>query len=224
MDEFTCQNEMLTSRDIAITPLGDRAILIRFGTEINEDTFQSVRSAMACLDSFQHPHLVECVPTYTGVAIYYDALKTSLAEFVALMEVTLQQMPPTHEAEPRIIDLPVCYGGEFGPDLAAVAEYCNLSCDEVVAIHSGGMYLVHMLGFVPGFPYLGGMSPSIAMPPRVAAAVHSGRIGGHCGRSNGRLSAGNARRLAVDRPHATRTLSSPGACSHIAPSGRCGAF
>jgi inhibitor of KinA len=77
----------------------------------------------------------------------------------------------TKESKQRFVEIPVCYGGEYGPDLEAVAEYHHLSTSEVVEIHSKEEYLVYMIGFAPGFPYLGGMSEEIATPRR-----HSPRL------------------------------------------------
>lgn len=70
------------------------------------------------------------------------------------------------ETAPNVVEMPVCYGGEYGPDLAYVAEYCHLTEEEVVKIHSSGEYLCCMIGFCPGFPFLGGMDPRIATPRR----------------------------------------------------------
>ena len=85
--------------------------------------------------------------------------------------------------EPRRVEIPVCYGGEYGPDLEYVAELNGRTVEEVIAIHSGADYLVYFLGFSPGFPYLGGMPESIAAPrmpaPRKRVPAGSVAIGGN---------------------------------------------
>jgi len=76
----------------------------------------------------------------------------------------LDQIELTHAQQPEIVEIPVCYGGEYGPDLGFVAEHNGLSQEEVIKIHSEGRYLTYMVGFAPGFPYLGGLSEKIAAP------------------------------------------------------------
>jgi inhibitor of KinA len=78
----------------------------------------------------------------------------------------LEGLSVDQDAEPRIVEIPVCYGGEFGPDLEEVAEHNGITPEEVIDIHSNGEYIVYMIGFAPGFPYIGGMSEKIAAPRR----------------------------------------------------------
>jgi inhibitor of KinA len=85
----------------------------------------------------------------------------------------------TVKQHPRVVEIPVCYGGEFGPDLGYVAEHNQLSVEEVIEIHTSGQYLVYMIGFAPGFPYLGGMSERIMAPRRQSPrlAIPAGTVG-----------------------------------------------
>jgi KipI family sensor histidine kinase inhibitor len=104
---------------------------------------------------------------------------TLVATFVPAMA----SLPPspTHSSSTvaRIVDIPVCYGGEFGPDLDEVAELCGLAADEVVALHVGGEYLAYMIGFAPGFPYLGGLPDKLAVPRKAVPRlrVPAGSVG-----------------------------------------------
>jgi inhibitor of KinA len=174
------------------TALGDRAILIQVGSSIDEATHRRVRAVQSRLSQCVIAGVVELVPAYTSLAVHYDPaqleqpaaddtsaphdrLCARLAEVLARAEV--EQLPTQ-----RYVEIPVVYGGEFGPDLEDVARQHGLSADEVIRIHGGGDYLVYMIGFAPGFPYLGGLDPRLATPrrsvPRTAVAAGSVGIGG----------------------------------------------
>lgn len=182
-------------------PLGDSAILVQFGSEMNPDTHVKVRTLTAHLDAHPFDGLVECVPAFTSVTIFYDPLRirqmhkeqrksmssmekeASPYQIVrSIVEELAAGLEQKTEAKPRVVDIPVCYGGELGPDLEAVAEYHGLSTHDVIDIHSQAEYLVYMIGFAPGFPYLGGMSEKIATPrhasPRLSIAAGSVGIAG----------------------------------------------
>jgi inhibitor of KinA len=121
----------------------------------------------------------EYVPAYTTITVYYDPCTTSLDDICTRLE----QLNATGSAAPelpqRTVEVPVCYGGSFGEDLDFVARHHGLTADEVVAIHTAGEYVVHLIGFAPGFPYLGGMSQRIATPRRSEPrlSVPAGTVG-----------------------------------------------
>ena len=160
-------------------PLGDAAVLVQVGTVIAEETFRRVSALAACLEKEPVPGMVEFVPAFTTVTVYYDPLKTSYAQITAELERMLESLQAVEGAEAEVVEIPVCYGGAYGPDLEAVAQWNGLTADEVIALHSGGEYLVYMIGFAPGFPYLGGMSERIAMPRRSSprAQIPAGSVG-----------------------------------------------
>jgi len=179
----------------SITSLGEKALLITLGNEINEATHQQVVGLLSLLEDKKLHGVVEYVPAYCSITVHYDPiaiwrkqqsqqtrelpsqwLKQKLQS--CLNEYSFQpEATETHSG--RVVEIPVCYGGAYGPDLAEVARYNDLTVEEVIEIHSGTTYLVHMLGFAPGFPYLGGMSPSIAMPRKAIprAAIEAGSVG-----------------------------------------------
>ncbi|MDQ0243647.1 inhibitor of KinA [Bacillus fengqiuensis] len=182
-------------------PLGDSAILVQFGSEMNEETHLKVKALTAHLDAHPFDGLIECVPAFTSVTIFYHPLRirqmykermksmfglekeASPYQIVrSIVEELAAGLEQTTEAKRRIVEIPVCYGGELGPDLEAVAEYHGLSTSDVIDIHSQADYLVYMIGFAPGFPYLGGMSEKIATPrhssPRLSIAAGSVGIAG----------------------------------------------
>jgi inhibitor of KinA len=146
--------------------LGDRAVVVELGHRIDGETFDRVQALSQCLSQATIPGLVEHVPAYTTVTIYYDPLRATYADMRGAVEQLLLAMKASTPTAARTIEIPVCYGGEFGVDLEYVAEHHRITVDEVIAIHSGETYRVHMLGFAPGFPYLGGLSERIATPRR----------------------------------------------------------
>jgi inhibitor of KinA len=170
-----------------ILPLGDSSLVVRFGDRIDPALHRRVMSLAAYLDAHPIPGIVEYVPAFASLAIHYDPLRIARSpSSYELLVSTLQQSiarmeePASHEA--RIVEIPVCYGGEFGPDLEYVAAYHRLSIEEVISLHSGGSYRIYMIGFAPGFPYLGGMNERIATPrrstPRSRVPAGSVAIGG----------------------------------------------
>lgn len=109
--------------------------------------------------------VLEVVPTYRSLLVYFNPLLiTRLALVKRIEEILLTMQASTENVNAKVVNIPVCYGGEFGPDLDFVAQHNGLSVDEVVKIHTSTPYLVYMIGFTPGFPYLGGMSERIATP------------------------------------------------------------
>lgn len=167
----------------SISSLGDAAIVVTFGDSIDPETHERVMGFAAHLDSSPPPAMVEYIPAFTTVTLIYDPLTRTYEEFKTSVEATLGQVAPGTAAGGReAFDIPVCYGGDFGPDLDFVASHNDLTPEEVVEIHSGEIYLVYMIGFAPGFPYLGGMSPRIGAPrldsPRARVPVGSVGIAG----------------------------------------------
>jgi len=161
--------------------LGDRAVVVELGQRIDEATFNLVQALSQHLGQASLPGLIEYVPAYTTITLYYDPLLTTHEQMCLAVEPLLaaQKGSPTHA---RTVEIPVCYGGLFGSDLEFVAEHNRLTTGDVIEIHSRATYKVHMLGFAPGFPYLGGMSQKIATPrhstPRVKVPVGSVGIAG----------------------------------------------
>lgn len=161
--------------DYKLHMLGDNAVVVELGTEINLETQRKVQMVSRIFEENNDEWLIEYVPTFTTVTLYYDPYQTTkLAIGNELPYETvshrirelLSSCSVNMDIKQRIVEIPVCYGGEFGPDLTFVARHNGLEPEEVIHIHSSGKYLVHMLGFAPGFPYLGGMSEKIAAPRR----------------------------------------------------------
>lgn len=148
-----------------IKPIGDSAIGIFFEEKIDEKINSIVITLSKEIENSKIPGVIEVVPTYRTVCIYYDPLLSDYNKIVtAIEELIRKSISSSKKIEGRLIKIPTAYGGEFGPDLKFVAEYHGLKEDDVIDIHSKPTYRVYMLGFTPGFAYLGGLDERIATP------------------------------------------------------------
>lgn len=160
-------------------PAGDQGLVVEFGNAIDPAVNRRVRDLVVALEAAPVAGVTDLVPTYRSLLVAYDPLRVTLDALKAEVARLLSHQGEAPVPPPRTLEVPTVYGGDFGPDLAFVASHNGLSADEVVAIHSGTDYLVYMMGFSPGFPYLGGMSERIAAPrldtPRTA--IPAGSVG-----------------------------------------------
>jgi inhibitor of KinA len=158
-------------------PSGDSALIIKTGDDISEATNREVRKLLTRLEQEDIPGIVDFIPSYNELMICYDPLKCLYDDLIKRIHDLENDIEKISLKDNPAIGIPVLYGGESGPDLGVVAGHNNLSEDEVIKIHSSGTYLVYMLGFTPGFCYLGGMDPCIATPrrhdPRIRIAAGS---------------------------------------------------
>jgi len=172
----------MTARKTQIEPLGDSALLIRLGEQIDEETHRRVVAVSTRLAANPFPGMIEQVPAFTTVAVHYDPSLTTFASASALVSTLIQNVPPAPLPDADVVEIPVCYDGDLAPDLAFVAGHAKLAPEEVVRLHASGDYRVYMIGFTPGFPFLGGLPPQIATPrrssPRLAVPAGSVAIGG----------------------------------------------
>ena len=167
-----------------IFPLGDTAAVVDFGGGISAATLRRVQALHNQLEASALPGFREAVPAYVTLTVYYDPRQLGPAPYeqvAAWLRACLaaSAAQPAAAAPPETIEIPVCYGGEYGPDLAAVAAHTGLAAREVIARHAAPTYLVHLLGFLPGFPYLGGLDARLATPRRASprALVPAGAVG-----------------------------------------------
>lgn len=143
---------------------GDKAVLIEFENEISEEINEKVRKLDFAINEYLAETIEETVPAYRSILVYYDPLKVSLKNLINDLK-SLEKSSSKYEIPvPRQLEIPVVYGGEFGPDLKYVADYNSLNPEEVIKKHSSGQYRVYLLGFTPGFPYLGGLSDQLVTP------------------------------------------------------------
>jgi len=170
------------SQYLKLLPLGDRALCIELGDSISEATNRRVHGLAREIRGLGVPGILEVVPTYRSLVVYYDPLRISYADLTSRLGELEGTTEEGETVAPRLVEIPTLYGGEYGPDIGDVAEHNGISEAEVIEIHAGTDYPIYMMGFLPGFPYLGGMSESIATPrletPRSAIPAGSVAIAG----------------------------------------------
>ena len=167
---------------MTILAAGDSALVVELEERI--DVVVNAR-AIALADAVQRAALAgvrDVVPTYRSVTVYFDPLRTDYPALVRRIEAELMHPTPASAAPRPVIRIPVCYGGELGPDLPEVAAFASAGEDEVIRLHSSAIYRVFMLGFVAGFAYMGIVDERIAAPrratPRVRVPIGSVGIAG----------------------------------------------
>jgi inhibitor of KinA len=149
---------------------GDGAIVVEFGDEIDRAISEDVLGLSARIRHAEVAGIIETVPTFRSLMIHYDPLRTSAGALTATVKALLTGATPL-EGSRRLWHVPVCYEGEFAPDLAEVAERTRLAPAEVVKLHAATRYHVYMIGFLPGFPYMGDLPKPLALPRRVDPRV-----------------------------------------------------
>jgi KipI family sensor histidine kinase inhibitor len=164
-------------REPRFLPAGDAALTIEVADEISDEASRLVARLDAALNARPPAGLIETVPTYRSVLVLFDPLRLDPAELRLRSLDALAAAGAAAAGEPRLWEVPVRYGGEAGPDLEAVARRAGLSPGRVIALHSGTTYRVYMIGFMPGFPYLGDIPAELETPrlatPRTRVPVGS---------------------------------------------------
>lgn len=149
---------------------GDAAFTIEFGTTIEPALLAAVQALDHSIAAQQAagalPGLIETMPTFRSLTVFFDPLLTGRAELIAALRPLLDADTDSASVAGRCWRLPVCYEGEAAPDLDDIARAIGCSADEVVALHSGAEVRVYMLGFLPGFPFMGDVAPPLRLPRR----------------------------------------------------------
>ena len=162
-----------------IIPYGDKALLLRAGDDISPETNAVVRKMMCLFDENPVHGVVDITPSYNELLVCYDPLSLPFDDLLETIHAYQSRLHAVTLPEGSLVEIPVIYGGRAGPDLAEVARINDLSVEEVIQIHSHVDYLVYMLGFTPGFCYLGGMDSRIAAPRKEnpPIRVNAGSVG-----------------------------------------------
>lgn len=145
-------------------PLGDSALLVELGDEIDATINQRVHALAALINVSRLDGVIETVPAYATLLIHYDPLILTYAKIRKWLRVKLSHIENANLREPRQLEVPVRYGGKYGVDLEFIADYHRLRVEDVIRIHSGKIYTIYMMGFTPGFPYMGKLDDAIATP------------------------------------------------------------
>jgi inhibitor of KinA len=165
--------------DFHIVPAGDAAVLIEFADRIDPIINARAIAVADAVRAMAQPGIRDVVPTFRSVAIYFDPLQTDQDRLLERLRTlaSAETLPSTKIRPP--IRVPVSYGGDSGPDLADVARFAGATEREVVELHTSGTYRVFMLGFLPGFAYMGIVNARIAAPRRTTPRtnVPAGSVG-----------------------------------------------
>lgn len=165
-----------------IVPLGDRAVLVNFQQTIHPEIHTQVMNLNSRTKDASIAGITFIQPAYCSLTLGYDPRKISFQELKALIRDLLSQPTKQPEAPARRLDLPVCYQGEFAPDLNEIANRSELEAEEIIRLHTGMRYQVFMLGFLPGFPYMGILPEELQVSrkntPRMKVAERSVGIAG----------------------------------------------
>ena len=163
-------------------PIGVSGILAVLGDAISEETGARVAALSAAVRDAHISGVMEMIPAYASLLIKYDPFLTDYAVLADRLRELERHISSSAAQEGRIVDIPVCYGGKYGEDLPFVARHAGLSEKDVIALHAGQTYRIYMLGFLPGFPYLGGLDSRLFTPrldtPRTSIPAGSVGIGG----------------------------------------------
>ena len=173
---------VMIMKTMEIFPAGDRALVVEFGKKIEDETNNKVHALSAYLKERRIKGIRETLPTYRSLMVFYDS---SEIDFFKLSKLIRRYRPPQDRdckqtRKKRIV--PCCYGGEYGPDLKEMSNILGMAQEEIIRIHEKADYKIYMLGFLPGFVYLGGLDEKISIPrldtPRMKIPARSVGIGG----------------------------------------------
>jgi len=143
---------------------GEDGVRILFGNTIDLETNREVRRFYLYLKSLQDADIIDIVPSFRSCLIRIDSRRTSYDDFIAFLKGKEQEIASIRVSDPRFHEVPVQYGGEYGPDMEFVCSYSGLNEEEVVEIHTSTVYTVFAVGFTPGFPYMGILDKRIYAP------------------------------------------------------------
>ncbi|MGI6604883.1 MAG: 5-oxoprolinase subunit PxpB [Firmicutes bacterium] len=162
-------------------PAGERALVVEFGDEIDPEINGQVRALTAALTAQPLAGVVDVVPSYRSLLVEFDPLTLNPEELERQIQELLTSLSELNLPAPQVTVVPVCYGREYGPDLPFVADHTGLNPEEIISIHSGTDYLIYVIGFTPGYCYLGGMDERLTTPrlkiPRTKVPAGSVGIG-----------------------------------------------
>lgn len=168
--------------EVKIVPHGDASMLVEWGAVIDPKINQKITGLVSLFKDQKIEGVIDFIPAFSSLLINYDPRIITFQRLKKITEDLLTIEISNNQLKKRIFEIPVCYGGEYGPDIEFIANNAQLTKEELIQIHSGTDYLIYMLGFLPGFSYLGGLDERIHTPrlnnPRKAIPAGSVGIGG----------------------------------------------
>jgi inhibitor of KinA len=157
--------------------MGDRCLIVEFESRVDAAINRRARSLAGLLLAQPPPGVLDVVPAFCTVAVFYrpesfEPVPSPFQQLRLLIESLLAAGDDADQASARVVPVPVCYGGTYGPDLEEVARACAMAPEEVIEAHVASEHVVFMLGFSPGFPYIGGLDPRLSVPRRATPRTH----------------------------------------------------
>ncbi len=161
--------------------INEQTFMIYFNNQIDRQTFQKVQQVEQYIKDQQHDAIVEVIPSYRAIMVNVDITQQNVKQVIddlQLDQLDESQLSMT-DSRTRVINLPVVYGGQYGQDIEEVANYNDITVDEVISKHTKNAYLIYMLGFMPGFPFLGGLDEALHTPRRTEprTRIDAGSVG-----------------------------------------------
>jgi inhibitor of KinA len=157
--------------------MGDQGLLLEFGDEISLEVNEKVRRMTLAIQAEAIEGIIEMVPTYRSLLVLYNPLILSIDDLKKRLEKIEKGLQQTSFPEPKLTRIPVLYGGSYGPDLEDIAKYHKISSEEVIQLHCSKPYFIYMIGFMPGFPYMGELPEGLITPrlktPRLSVPTGS---------------------------------------------------
>jgi KipI family sensor histidine kinase inhibitor len=157
--------------------MGDRGLLLEFGDEISAEVNEKVRKMALAIQAETLDGVIEVVPTYRSLLVLYNPLIIPLEDLKRRLKQLEEGLKEISFPDPKLTKIPVLYSGDFGPDLEKVAEYLHLTPEEVIRLHCSKPYFIYMIGFMPGFPYMGELPDALITPrlktPRLSVPAGS---------------------------------------------------
>jgi KipI family sensor histidine kinase inhibitor len=159
--------------------MGDRAVLVEIGDGINPQINQKVRAFYIGMTAHCIKGIRDLVPSYRSLMVVYDPLVISLDSLESQMNEIWNALDDTRLPQPRTIEIPVVYGDQYGPDLEWIADYHKITAQDVIRLHTQPFYQVYMIGFMPGYPYMGEVPDALVTPRRKTPRTHvpAGSVG-----------------------------------------------
>jgi KipI family sensor histidine kinase inhibitor len=144
--------------------MGDRGLLLEFGDKIGHEVNDRVRRMAFAIRSEAIEGIIETVPTYRSLLVIYNPLTLPLDQLKKRLQKIEEGLQETPFPEPKLTRIPAVYGGAYGPDMEGVAKHCGISTEEVIRLHTSKPYFIYMIGFMPGYPYMGELPEALIMP------------------------------------------------------------
>jgi KipI family sensor histidine kinase inhibitor len=144
--------------------MGDRGLLLEFGDKISHEVNERVRRMALAIQAEAIEGIIETVPTYRSLLTIYNPLTLPLDQLKKRLQKIEEGLQETPFPKPKLRRIPVVYGGAYGPDMEGVAKHCGISTEEVIRLHCSKPYFIYMIGFMPGYPYMGELPEALIMP------------------------------------------------------------